>query len=328
MVKVDGPMTGGYLMDSDLRSSARAICDQIILWQAPSGGVSTEIRRYHRPPYLRKAISSGQDIPWLVRALYAFYDLTCEPRYKEAADRYAIFFMSCTLDRSHAWQIGGALEPCFTLYREHNPGDESLDPSAHALYRWLVGYRTDDGNYFNAGYGWRDAENVRHDEEDVGYSDDLSDVGRGLVAYYRLFKDAEALKHAIGLAKYFVREHRPGTMEGVWSGKAGTWLIGPRHNGGFENLFVSADEAGWGWSSYYCSLYLARLYDCLSDDEQKGIIRDRCVTSLKWMFDACQFDDGAVGMHQRDDKWLEHRSSIPKSPKFGLGRSESSGPIG
>jgi len=25
---------------------------------------------------------------------------------------------------------------------------------------------------------------------------------------------------------------------------------------------------------------------------------------------------------------LEHRSSIPKSPKFGLGRSESSGPIG
>ena len=25
---------------------------------------------------------------------------------------------------------------------------------------------------------------------------------------------------------------------------------------------------------------------------------------MKWQFDACQFDDGAVGMRGRDDKWL------------------------
>jgi hypothetical protein len=266
-----------------------------------------------------------------MRALYRFYDITGEPKYKAAADRYAVFFLACTHDKVPAWQMGGALDPCFALYREHNHCDDSLDPKARAIYRWLQQYRTEDANYFNAGYGYLDDDGVFHDE-DVGYSNDLSDVGRGLIAYYRLFREEEALEHAVKFSEYFLREHRPGSMEGVWSSKIGTWLIGPRHNSGFENLEVHADEAGWGFSTWSCSLFLARLYDHLRDENLRSKvrkwrwqhgepsigtslqgesleslmcrIRDRCVTSLRWSFDACQFEDGALGMQGRDDKWL------------------------
>jgi hypothetical protein len=49
---------------------------------------------------------------------------------------------------------------------------------------------------------------------------------------------------------------------------------------------------------------LARLHDCVEDENLKSLIRDRCVTSLRWTLDACQFEDGAIGMTGRDDKWL------------------------
>lgn len=293
-------------MESDHRVSVRHICDQIVSWQAPTGGVSLETCRYHRPPASgkAKAWSFGQDIPWLMRALYRFYDLTGEARYKAAADRYAVFFIACTHDRVPAWQMGGALDPCYTLYREHNYKDDSLDPKVMAIYRWLLQYRTENPNYFDAGYGYRDDQGIYHSDEDVGYSNDLSDVGRGLLGYYQVFKDEEVLEHATKFSSYFTREHVPGSMEGVWSSKLGTWLIGPRHNSGFENLELHADEAGWGFSAWSCSLYLARLYDCVQDESLKAVIRDRCTASLRWTFDTCQFEDGALGMQGRDDKWL------------------------
>ncbi|MCC7352180.1 MAG: hypothetical protein IT330_00380 [Anaerolineae bacterium] len=298
-------------MQSDLWASVRSICDQIVLWQAPGGGLDPETCPYHRNTPFGRDSAFGQDIPWLARALYAAYDLLHDPRYKAAADRYAIFFLACTYDNAPAYQLGGALEPCLALYLAYNGWDESLRnlyygfSKAKSLYRWLLGYRTDNGNYINCGYGFRDEQGVRHADEDVGFSCDLSDVGRGLVAYYQMFHDEEALKHASGLARYFLNEAKPGTYEGVWSSKIGTWLFGPRHTAGFENFDnVYADEGGSGWSSYYGSLFLARLYDCTKDDELRARIRIRCVASLRWMFDGCQFEDGAVGMSGRDDKWL------------------------
>jgi hypothetical protein len=299
-------------MERELEASVRALCDRFVAWQAPSGGIDVLKCPYHRPPLLRAAISYGQDLPWLARALYGAYDALGDPRYKAAADGYAVFFIAAAHYTRATYALGGALEPCFKLYREHNPGDDSLDETARAIYRRLLEFRTDNGNYINAGYGWRttpDGQRVvqrdAHPDEDVAYSDDLSDVGRGLVGYFQHFKDAPALEHAVNHAQYFLREFRPGTVEGIWSSAAGTWLIGPRHHAGFENLVdVYADEAGWGWSTYFCSLYLARLFDCVADEGLRHTIRDRCAASLRWWFDACQWEDGALGMSGRDDKWL------------------------
>ena len=290
-------------LDTQTLSSARSICDQIIRWQAASGGINVETCPYHRPPLMSRANAWNQDIPWLARTLYGFFDLTAEIRYKDAADGYAVFFIACMHPNKAAWSLGGALEPCYKLYREHNPLDDSLDLKAQAMYQWLLGYRTDNGNYFDCGYGWRDESGVRHDDQDVGYSCDLSDVGRGLVAYHQMFDSAEALEHAKGLAHYYLTEHKPGTMEGIWSSKIGTWVVGPVSGGVYENLHVPPDEAGWGWSTYYASHYLARLYDRISDEALKTKIRERCITSLRWTFDACQFEDGACGLAGRDDKW-------------------------
>ena len=54
--------------------AVRAICDRFVAWQAPSGGISVERCPYHRPPLLRGPIAYGQDLPWIVRALYGAYD--------------------------------------------------------------------------------------------------------------------------------------------------------------------------------------------------------------------------------------------------------------
>ena len=298
-------------MQPDMWRGVRFLCDEIVAWQATGGGLSLETCPYHRDTPFGFPSGFGQDIPWLARSLYAASDLLHEPGYKEAADRYAIYFLANTYDNAPAYQIGGALEPCLKLYRDHNLWDQSLInlycgfSKAKALYRWLLAYRTDNGNYFNCGYGFQDDKGVLHADEDVGFSCDLSDVGRGLIGYYRLFKDEEALSHAMGLARYFVTEAESDTYQGIWSSKIGTWLFGPRHTAGFENFDnVYADEGVSGWSAYYGSLFLARLYDCIKDEAFKATIRDRCVSSLRWWFDACQFEDGAMGMSGRDDKWL------------------------
>ena len=254
----------------------------------------------------------------MARTLYYAYDLLHDPRYRGAADRYAVFFIACVYDTAPAFALGSALEPCLKLYKEYNQWDESLeslyytesnrevmDGKAKAVYRWLLIYRTDNGNYINCGYPWYDEIGLAHSGEDVGYSCDLTDVGRGLLAYYELIGDEQALADAVGLAHYYIRHHKPGTLEGVWSDELGTWLIGPRHVAGFENLSdVYADEAGWVFTTYYASLFLARLHDRIEDETLRGRLRERCVRSLRWTFDACQFEDGAVGLHGRDDKWL------------------------
>ena len=290
-------------MQSDPWVSIRHICDQLVHWQAPGGGFDVEVCPYHRDTPFGKPSAFGQDIPWVVRTLYAAYDLLREPRYKAAADRYAVFFIACLGDQSPAWALGGALEPCLKMYQHYNPADVSLldmwkgIAKAKALYRWLLGHRTDELNYFNCGYPW----SADHPDEDVGFCGDLCEVGRGLVAYHQLFKDEDALKHAVGWAGYFVREFKPGTMNGIWSSELGTWLIGPRHCSGFENLVgVYADEAGWTWLSYFASFSLLRVYDCVKDEELKATIQERCTTSLRWMLDNCQFEDGAMGMSGRE----------------------------
>lgn len=286
-------------MQQHVLENARALCEKFILWQAPSGGINIETCAYHRPPLMRKNYVWQQDLPWLARSLYAMFDHTGDLQYKAAADRFAIYFIVCLNPKSPAFALGGGLEPCYKLYSEHNPLDDILQDKARFLYQWMLGYRTENGNYIDCGYNFPADSGL-----DAGFSCDLTDVGRGLIAFYQLFKQDEALDHAVGLAQYFLNDANPGTYDGLWSDEIGTWLVGPTDGAGFENLKVPANSAGWGWSTYYASHWLLRLHDEVQDEALKDRIKSRSVRSLQWMFDACQFDDGALGMAERDDKWV------------------------
>jgi hypothetical protein len=63
-------------------------------------------------------------------------------------------------------------------------------------------------------------------------------------------------------------------------------------------------DMGWGFSSVGTIEFLTQLAAATDKEEFRSSIADRCATSMKWQFDACQFDDGACGMHGRDDRWL------------------------
>jgi hypothetical protein len=64
------------------------------------------------------------------------------------------------------------------------------------------------------------------------------------------------------------------------------------------------DKAGWGFSARGAVEFLTRLHALLPPDHfRRDLMRARCSRSVQWQF-SCQFDDGAVGMHTQDDKWL------------------------
>lgn len=304
----------------------RLLCNEIVAWQAPSGGIDHTRCTFHRETPFGKPSAFGQDLPWLARALYRAADALHVPAYKEAADRYAVYFIACMGENAPAFALGDAIDPCFVEYRAHNLHDDSFDglyrdhSAIRSLFGWMVAHVTDEPHAINAGYFWVDDEGNHREGEDVAFSNDLSDVGRGLVAYATYFKDNKALEQAMRLARFFLAECVPGTTEGIWLPDLGTWAIGPRHTAGFENVEVHADEAGWVWTAYYAPLFLLRLHDALDtqrDEDLRSLIVSRCLQSYRWTFDACQFEDGALGMQGRDDKWLGMTAlAILQSPEL------------
>ena len=77
-------------------------------------------------------------------------------------------------------------------------------------------------------------------------------------------------------------------------------MIGPSHYTGFESTDVFADEASWVFSTATCIDFLLRLYRHKRDPR----FLDRSLRAAQWTFQTCQFEDGAVGMCGRDDKWI------------------------
>jgi hypothetical protein len=80
----------------------------------------------------------------------------------------------------------------------------------------------------------------------------------------------------------------------------GTWVVGPWRAIGWELLpkFYS-NEVGWT-PNHSGVMYLTQLYRATGDTE----VRKVCLGHLAWSLDYCQFDDGAIGAHSKDDKWL------------------------
>lgn len=276
----------------------------IVNWQGSGGGIDVDRCIFHHHTPLGKPSAYGQDTPWLVRALYAAFDATGEPAYKSAADRYAVHFIATIYAQAPTFAIGDALDPCFSGYRMHNPHEDSIDLKAHTMRDWILERKTDVGHVFNVHYPWQDVAESVQQGSDAAFSNDLADVGRGLLFHSGFFNDATSLAEAERLAAYFVTDHDAAGLGGVWSDRVGTWLIGPHPARGFENVDEYSDQVGWGWTAYYASHFLQRLHDASKDASLRARIREILPISLAWTFDTCQFDDGALGMAERDDKWL------------------------
>ena len=130
-------------------------------------------------------------------------------------------------------------------------------------------------------------------------------MGRGLVAYHAVEPRRDVLTDAEGLALYYLTEVEPGTYKGCWSSRLGTWGVAPTVVTGIEHFGKTPScEIGWGFSSVGVIDFLTGLCVQTGPAGLRRAMAERCASSMRWHFDACQFDDGACGMSGRDDKWV------------------------
>jgi hypothetical protein len=307
----------------DPLSHARSIGDRFVAWQAPSGRpdpsrcpLVTREARFVEP-------NSHSPAP-LARALYALFERTGEAAYKLAADRYAVFAFVFPRDpvepfddqRQMAWlrrsteasrvnnstsaQYGNALG-AYADFRRFNSDEHAFSARADALFEWLQQRRTDSGHAYLLGHQSAEPPNA-----DQAFTDPLRIVGSGLLAYYASTGRPDVLQAALRLGDYFLRPHVPGAASGAFVESLGTWCISPWPvTTSIEHLGeVQLDQLGWSFSARGGVEFLTGLHALLPVGHPRAeLMRDRCTRSVRWQL-GCQFDDGAIGMHARDDKWL------------------------
>jgi hypothetical protein len=300
-------------MDPTLLQSLQRLLEPFVAEARPEGGIDAAKSPWQAPGRGSAAGSNmfpGQvDVRYLrflVEALYRVAEVTGEERYRTVADAQARFMARSIRGDHPTWALGNALES-IGLYHQFRPRDESLAAAARNLVEWArrrkVTVTTAEGvtyGHFPCGYGVFDAK-------DAGWTNDLSLFGSGLVWAYEVLGDESILADAVSFAEYFVQPWRPDALgpEGYWQCGSfredlGSWVVGPSHYSGFESTDAYADEASWVFSTESCVDYLTRLYRHRPDPR----FLDRGVRATRWTFEACQFDDGAIGMCGRDDKWL------------------------
>ena len=271
----------------------RFLADKFVEWQNPYGRLAPG--RCPVAAWAPRIISHS----FIGIALYRAYELTGTEAYKTAADRYILFYTSWIRQppHIHSAHYGLALA-AYRAFKLHNPKEMLLDNRAADFFEGLLAYRWDKGSYFRNGYPGGKME-------DAANSDDNCHMGRGLVGYYEITKNPKVLAEAEGLARYYTTEVKPGTYQGVWSSKLSTWVVAPTSQGNFEHFKdVTSSAMGWGFSSVGAIDYLAELAGLTKNKELKALITANCAASMRWQFDACQFDDGACGLSGHDDKWM------------------------
>ncbi|MDP7674676.1 MAG: hypothetical protein QGI31_07570 [Dehalococcoidia bacterium] len=323
------------LMESGLEKkrldAVTLLADRFVSWQTPYGRVNPSTCPF---VFTENMVTSCNfhSPTFLAIGLYHAWELTGINIYKEVADRYIVFYLSCLRnppnepdhyaqdwiqfmeaefgpnDYLKKWStnilnwpfIQGMALAGYKSFREINPYERAMDSKAAAIYEWLLYYRWEKGSYFRNGYG-----NRTHDVEDAANSDDLCHMGRGLIAYYELTKRKEVLRHSERLAQYYLTECELGTYKGCWSSRIGSWIIAPTSVDSFEHFSGKASsDIAWGFSSVGAIEFLTALHRFTNDESMKIAIAEKCCRSMQWQFDECQFDDGSVGMSTRDDKWV------------------------
>jgi hypothetical protein len=305
--KADGPLPA--LIDSLLNEfvietlpDGRGVDRGRSRWQARGRGSAAGSAMFAGsidPRYFRFEIES------LYRCAAAFPGAD-GPRWRQTADSL-VAYMAKEIKPAHAsWATGNALE-CFGLSRQYKGALKdpaaACKPLIDAARARSLEITTSDGvkfRHFPCGYGVLDSK-------DAGWTNDLSMFGSGLVHAFELTRDESILADAVSFAEYFVQPWKPDSLgkDGYWHcgtfhQKIGSWVIGPSHYSGFESTDVFGDEASWVFSTVTCTDFLTRLHRHHPDPRYL----DRCVKAAQWTFKSCQFDDGAVGMCGRDDKWL------------------------
>jgi len=276
----------------------------------PDGGIDVEKSRWQKPGRGSGPEPDKPDLRYmraLAEALYRADALTNNATYREVANAQARFTAQFVRDTLQTWLMGVAMETVGFFHR-FNEADSELIEAVQRIVGWARRRRrevtTVDGvtyRHFPCGYA------CLKEADDAGWTNDLSIFGSGLVWAYEVTGDRSILEDAVSYAEYFVQPWRSGSLgddglwhAGTWHEDLGTWVIGPLHYGGFESTDAYGDEASWVFSTFSCIDYLTRLYR----HEPDPSFLDRCLKAAEWTFRECQFDDGAVGICGRDDKWL------------------------
>ncbi len=294
-------------MSTDIGDKIRMLADAFVSWQTTYGRPDPE-----KCPFVTRhpCITTHYHSPtFMALGLYAACDATEVEAYKAAADRYIAFYLAAMRDpptggqrwdhQAFPFEYGMALAG-YGAFRKRHPDERCFDGTAAALYEWLTRWRWGHDSYFRNSYG-----SAKDGVEDTANSDDNCHMGRGLTAYYAVEPRRDVLTDAEGLALYYLTEVEPGTYKGCWSSKLGTWVVAPTIVTGIEHFGKTPScEMGWGFSSVGVIDFLTALYAQSDRADLKRRMADRCAASMRWHFDACQFDDGACGMSGRDDKWV------------------------
>lgn len=288
-------------------SAVCELADRFARWQTPYGRPDPKKCPFVTPGV---CISTQFHSPtFMAIGLYRAFDLTGNPAYRDAADRYITCYFAALrhppgpdlrLDYpTYPFQYGMALAG-YEAFRRQNPDETWLDGKAAAIVEWVLSFRWEEGSYFRNGYGHPKLGMV-----DCGFSEDNLNIGRGLVGYHLLTGDAVALEAAEGLANYYLTDLELGTYNGCWSEMLGTWAVGPTAIDNFEHFHARRSyEIAWGFTAVGTIEYLTRLAPLVTDATKRAKIQEKCVRSLYWQFNECQFDDGACGLAGRDDRWL------------------------
>ena len=270
----------------------RLLADLIVDWQMDIGRLDPRLTSCANWSAKRNSY------PRLVIALNQAYRATGVEAYRDAADRMAVFYLSCLCNTAnwHPPHFGIGMVMVRELKQNH-PRAADFDHKAAALFEWMSGFQWNEGSYYRNGYSGGQMA-------DAANSCDNAEAGNGLMAYYSVTKSPDVLAAAEQLARYFLTEVEPGTYQGVWSSKLGTWVVAPTSQDRIEHFRnVKSCEIGWGYTSIIAIGYLAQLAKATENADIRASVARTCATSMKWQFDACQFDDGACGMSGRDDKW-------------------------
>ena len=300
-------------MQPELIAALERILDPFVDECLPGGGIDLEKSRWQASG---RGAGVGSDmfpgradvryLPFAVMGMYWLAEVTGRSRYRAVADAQARFVALGVHERTPTWALGNALE-MIGVYHRHNPRSEDLIRAVRRIVDWArarkVRITTADGvsfGHFPCGYGQGAAK-------DTGWTNDLSMFGSGLVWAHELTGDPEILDDAVSFVEYFLQPWRPGALGddgywhcGTWREDWGTWVIGPLHYTGFESTDRYSDEASWVFSTLTCTDFLIRLRRVKPDPR----LVDRCHRAAEWTFENCQFEDGAVGVCGRDDKWL------------------------
>ena len=233
--------------------------------------------------------------------MYKAFEATGNPDHKTAADKYITYYIDTIGDASTRTPANhGIMMYSWSKYKSYNPQSNQYDQLMDDVYGYMQDYRWSEPSYFRNGYNSSDGI-------DAANTCDLASMGVGLLNYYEKTGNVAALADAEGLAQYFISECVPYAYQGAWSSPLGAWVVAPTGNTHFEHHLggpTVAYELGWGFGAQEAADYLMPLYNVTTNETLKQGIKEKCVGSMKWQLDTCQFEDGALGLFEQDDKWM------------------------